>query len=81
MFPKEIEEENNNSDIDINNFFIKVSAISPLPSKYREYAQKLQFASRIGTNWSFDGLKIGQAIQTLTTILSAASENLNPLWS
>ena len=40
---------------------------------------KLQFASRIATNWSFDGLKIGQAIQTLTTILSAASENLNPL--
>src|SRR6266536_3055540 len=42
---------------------------------------QLQFASRIATNWSFDGLKIGQAIQTLTTILSAASENLNPLWS
>ncbi len=37
IFPKEIEEGNNNSDIDINNSFIEISAISPLPSEYREY--------------------------------------------
>ncbi len=37
IFPKEVEEKNNNSDIDIDNSFIKASIISPLPSKYREY--------------------------------------------
>ncbi len=38
MFFREIEEGNNNSDTDIDNFFIKVSTISPLLSKYEEYA-------------------------------------------
>ena len=38
IFPKEIEEGNNNSDTDTDNFFIKVSTISPLLSKYEEYA-------------------------------------------
>jgi len=37
IFFKEIEEGNNNSDINIDNSFIKVSTIFPLPSKYREY--------------------------------------------
>ena len=38
IFPKEVEEGNNNSNTDIDNFFIRVSTISPLPLKYREYA-------------------------------------------
>ena len=37
IFFREIEKENNNSDIDTDNSFIKTSTISPLPSKYREY--------------------------------------------
>ncbi len=37
IFPKKIEEENNNSDTDIDNFFIKISATSPLLSKYKKY--------------------------------------------
>ncbi len=37
MFFKEIEEENNSSDINIDNFFIGVSATSPLLLEYREY--------------------------------------------
>ncbi len=37
VFSKEIEEENNNSDTDIDNFFIKISTTSPLPLEYREY--------------------------------------------
>ena len=37
IFSREIEEENNSSDINIDNSFIKISAISPLPSEYREY--------------------------------------------
>jgi len=37
IFFKKVEEGNNNFDIDINYFFIKVFAISPLPLKYREY--------------------------------------------
>jgi len=37
IFPKKIEEENNNSDTDIDNFFIKVFTISPLFLEYREY--------------------------------------------
>jgi len=38
IFLKEVEEGNNSSDTDINNFFIKTSTTSPLPSKYKEYA-------------------------------------------
>ncbi len=37
VFPREVEEGNNNSDTDIDNFFIEVSTISPLSSEYREY--------------------------------------------
>ncbi len=37
IFPREIEEGNNNSNTDIDNFFIRVSTISPLPLKYGEY--------------------------------------------
>ena len=37
IFSKKIEKENNNSNINIDNFFIKISTISPLPSEYREY--------------------------------------------
>jgi len=37
IFPKKIEEGNNSSDIDIDNFFIKISTTSPLPLEYREY--------------------------------------------
>ena len=37
IFPREIEKGNNNSDTDTDNFFIKTSIISPLPSEYREY--------------------------------------------
>ncbi len=37
VFSREIEEGNNNSDIDIDNSFIEVSIIFPLPLKYREY--------------------------------------------
>ncbi len=38
IFPRKIEEGNNNSDTDINNSFIEVSTIFSLPLKYREYA-------------------------------------------
>ncbi len=38
IFPKKIEEGNNNSDINIDNSFIRISATSPLPLKYRKYA-------------------------------------------
>ncbi len=37
MFPRKIEEGNNNSDINIDNFFIEISATSPLSLKYKEY--------------------------------------------
>ena len=37
VFFKKIEEGNNSSDTDIDNFFIKVSTTSPLPSEYRKY--------------------------------------------
>jgi len=37
IFPREVEEGNNSSDINTDNFFMAVSVISPLPSKYREY--------------------------------------------
>ena len=37
IFLKKIEEGNNSSNIDIDNFFIKVSTTSPLPLKYKEY--------------------------------------------
>ena len=37
VFSKEVEEGNNSSDIDIDNFFIKISAISPLFSEYKKY--------------------------------------------
>ncbi len=37
IFPREIEERNNNFDTDINNSFIKISTTSPLLSEYREY--------------------------------------------
>ena len=37
MFFKEIEERNNSSDIDIDNFFIEVFVIFSLPLEYREY--------------------------------------------
>ena len=37
IFPKKIEEGNNSFDINIDNFFIKVSAISPLLLEYGEY--------------------------------------------
>ena len=37
IFPKEIEKENNNFNTDINKFFIKISATSPLFLEYREY--------------------------------------------
>src|SRR6266536_3187649 len=37
IFFREIEEGNNSSDIDIDNFFMGVSAISPLPLEYGEY--------------------------------------------
>ncbi len=37
MFSREVEEGNNSFDTDIDNFFIKVSVISPLSSEYREY--------------------------------------------
>ncbi len=37
IFSKKIEEGNNNSDINIDNFFIKISIISPLLLEYREY--------------------------------------------
>ena len=38
IFSKKIKKGNNNFDINIDNFFIKVSAIFPFPSEYREYA-------------------------------------------
>ncbi len=37
VFSREVEEGNNSSDININNFFIEVSTIFSFPSKYREY--------------------------------------------
>src|SRR6266536_1886467 len=37
VFFREVEEGNNSSDIDIDNFFIGVSAISPLLLEYGEY--------------------------------------------
>ena len=37
IFFREVEEGNNSFDIDIDNFFIGVSAISPLFLEYREY--------------------------------------------
>jgi len=37
IFFRKVEEGNNNSDTDIDNFFIKVSVIFPLPLEYREY--------------------------------------------
>ncbi len=37
IFLKKIEEGNNSSNIDIDNFFIKVSTTSPLPLKYKKY--------------------------------------------
>ncbi len=37
IFPKEIEEGNNNSNTNTDNSFIKASTTSPLPSEYREY--------------------------------------------
>ncbi len=37
IFFREIEEGNNSFDINIDNFFIGVSAISPLSSEYGEY--------------------------------------------
>ncbi len=37
VFSREIEKGNNNSDTDIDNFFIKTSTTSPLPLEYREY--------------------------------------------
>ncbi len=37
VFFREIEEENNNFDTDINYFFIRVSTTFPLFSEYREY--------------------------------------------
>ena len=37
IFPREVEKENNIFDTDIDNFFIKVSTISPLPLEYGEY--------------------------------------------
>ncbi len=37
IFSKKFEEGNNNSDTDIDNFFIKVSIIFPLFSEYRKY--------------------------------------------
>ncbi len=37
IFFREIEEGNNSSDTDIDNFFIKVSTTSPFPLEYREY--------------------------------------------
>ncbi len=37
VFSKKVEEGNNSFDIDIDNFFIGVSAISPLFLEYRKY--------------------------------------------
>ena len=37
VFFREVEEGNNNFVIDIDNFFIEISAISPLFLKYEEY--------------------------------------------
>ncbi len=37
VFSKEVEEGNNSSDINTDNFFIGVSIISPLRLEYREY--------------------------------------------
>ena len=37
VFSREVEEGNNNSDIDIDNSFIKISTISPLFLEYKEY--------------------------------------------
>jgi len=37
VFFREVEEGNNNSDIDINNFFIKASTISSLFLEYKKY--------------------------------------------
>ncbi len=37
IFFKEVEEGNNNSDIDINYFFIKIFTISPLLLEYEKY--------------------------------------------
>ena len=37
VFFREIEEENNNFDTDINYFFIRVSTTFPLLLEYREY--------------------------------------------
>ncbi len=37
IFFREIEEGNNNFDINIDNFFIRVSTISPLLLEYEEY--------------------------------------------
>ncbi len=37
IFSKEIEEGNNNSDINTDNSFIRVSITSPLPLEYGEY--------------------------------------------
>jgi len=37
IFFREIEEGNNSFDIDIDNFFMVVFTISPLPSEYRKY--------------------------------------------
>ncbi len=37
IFSKKIKKENNNFDTDIDNSFIKISTISPLPLEYGEY--------------------------------------------
>ena len=37
IFSREIEEGNNNSDINTDNFFIKISTTSPLFSEYKKY--------------------------------------------
>ncbi len=37
VFSRKIEEGNNSFDTDTDNFFIKISTISPLPSEYGEY--------------------------------------------
>jgi len=37
IFSREVEEGNNNSDIDIDNFFIGISTTSPFSSEYRKY--------------------------------------------
>ncbi len=61
IFPKKIEEENNSSDTNINNSFIKISTISPLPLEYEKY---INIFSKLKTSQLSDHTLIKYTINT-----------------